>query len=104
MNPVLSEQQVKETVKKYEAQLKEAGAKIVNKEFWGLRKLAYKIQNRKTGFYQLLEFTVDGEFIQKFELDLKRDMSIMRFLTVALDKHGIEYNEKRREKKSKQSA
>lgn len=50
LNPVLSEDQIKETVKKYEDFLVSKGAKMISKENWGLKKLAYPIQNKKVVF------------------------------------------------------
>ena len=55
LTPVLSDIQMKEAVEKFKGVLLEAGAKIVNEENWGLRKLAYPIQKKSTGFYQLLQ-------------------------------------------------
>ena len=98
LNPVLSEQQIEETVKKFEDYLKKNGGKMVSKENWGLKKLAYPIQNKKSGFYHLFEFTAPGEVIGGYELEFRRDERIMRFLTVKLDKHAIEWAEKRRTK------
>lgn len=98
MTPVLSEDQMKETVGKFKALLAENGAKLVHEENWGLRKLAYPIEKKTTGFYHLLEFQAEGELISKLEVAFKRDERIIRFLTVALDKHAIAYNEKRRNK------
>ena len=100
LNPVLSEDQIKEAVKKFESFLSDKKAKFVNKENWGLKKLAYPIQNKKSGFYHLIEFKSNGENINQFELEFKRDERIMRYLTVSLDKHGISWAEKRRNKKS----
>ena len=98
LNPVLSETQIEETVKKFEDFLIKNGAKMVSKENWGLKKLAYPIQHKKSGFYHLFEFTVDGSVIAPYELELIRDERIMRFLTVKLDKHAIAWAEKRRTK------
>ena len=104
LNPVLSEDQIKETVKKFEDFLISKDAKMVNKEDWGLKKLAYAIQNKKSGFYHLFEFTVPGEVIANFELEFRRDERIMRYLTVSLDKHAIAWAEKRRNRNKKQTA
>ena len=93
LNPVLSETQIKETVKKYEDFLISKGAK---KENWGLKKLAYPIQHKKSGFYHLFEFQVAGEAIDGYELEFRRDERVMRYLTVRLDKHAIAWAEKRR--------
>ncbi len=96
LNPVLSDEQVAETVKKFEDFLIKNGAKMVSKENWGLKKLAYAIQHKKSGFYHLFEFAAPGEAIGPYEQELKREERVMRFLTVKLDKHAIAWAEKRR--------
>jgi len=96
LTPVLSEEQAKEAAGKFKAFLKNAGAEIVHEESWGLRKLAYPIQKKSTGFYFLIEFKAEGSVVADLEVAFKRDERVMRFLTVALDKHAIAYNEKKR--------
>ncbi|HMM11255.1 MAG TPA: 30S ribosomal protein S6 [Bacteroidales bacterium] len=98
LTPVLSEEQMKEAVKKFQDFLKEQGAEIVHEEHWGMRRLAYPIQKKSTGFYHLIEYKCPGELIAEFETQLKRDERIIRFLTVKLDKHAVAYNEKKRRK------
>jgi len=104
MTPVLSEDQMKDTVTKYQGFLKEKGAEIIFEDNWGLRKLAYPIQKKSTGFYHLFEFKAEGEIINTLELAFKRDERIMRFLTVKLDKHAVAYNEKKRKKSQEEKA
>ena len=96
MTPVLSEEQMMETVAKFKKILTDNGSEIVFENNWGLRKLAYPIQKKNTGFYYLVEYKAPGELIAKVETEFKRDERIMRFLTIALDKHAITYNEKKR--------
>ena len=96
MTPVLSEEQMRETVKKFHDFLVERGAEIVHQENWGLRKLAYPIQKKSSGFYHLFEFRAEGSLINELETAYRRDERIMRFLTVLLDKHAIAYNKKKR--------
>ena len=96
LTPVLSDDQVKEAVKKVEGILGDQKAKIVHQENWGLKKLAYPIQKKSTGFYHLFEFEADGSIIERLEIEMKRDERIIRFLTVKLDKHGIAFVESRR--------
>ncbi|HBP44648.1 MAG TPA: 30S ribosomal protein S6 [Flavobacteriales bacterium] len=98
MTPVLSVEQVAETVKKYKAFLKEHKGIIVHEESWGLRKLAYPIQKKSTGFYQLLEFEADATVVLPFETEFRRDERIIRFLTTRMDKYHIAYAESRRNK------
>lgn len=107
LNPVLSEDQMKDAVQKFVQILESAKAEIVNVEQWGLRKLAYPIQHKSTGFYNLIEFNAAPEVVSSLETEFRRDEVVMRFLTVALDKHAVEYNEKRRKgafKKDKKKA
>jgi small subunit ribosomal protein S6 len=98
MTPVLSDEQMKETVEKYQKYLISKNAEIVYENNWGLRKLAYPIQKKSTGFYHLVEFKADPQVIREFEVVFKRDERILRFLTVVLDKHMLAYNEKKRNK------
>lgn len=98
MTPVLTEEMVKDAVVKFEKVLKENGAEMVHQHSWGLRKLAYPIQKKSTGFYHLFEFKADGAIIAKLETEFKRDERIMRFLTVKLDKFAITYNIAKRNK------
>ncbi len=96
LNPVLSEDQMKDTVEKFVNVLKKANAEVVNIEHWGLRKLAYPIQKKSTGFYNLIEFSANPSVIETLETEYRRDESVMRFLTITLDKHALAYNERRR--------
>ena len=97
--PVLSEEQMKETVKKYVDLLTSKGAEIVYENNWGMRKLAYPIRKKTTGFYYLIEFRAEGSVINDLEVAYKRDERLLRFLTVSLDKHAVAYNEKKRNAK-----
>lgn len=96
MTPVLSDEQIKETVAKYQNLLKEGGATIVDENNWGMKKLAYPIQKKTSGYYYLIEFKAEGSLIAKLETAYKRDERLLRFLTVSLDKYAVAYNEKKR--------
>lgn len=96
LTPVLSETQMKDAVDKFKSILTENGAKIINEENWGLKKLAYPILHKTTGFYQLFEFQAETSVIAKLETEYRRDEKVMRFLTTALDKHAVKYNKRRR--------
>lgn len=101
LTPVLSAEQVKETVAKFKKSLKDGGANLKHEEDWGLKKLAYPIQKKSTGFYHLFEYEAPGELIAKLEVDMKRDEKIMRFLTVSMDKHAIAFAESRKQRTAK---
>jgi small subunit ribosomal protein S6 len=94
--PVLSEPQIKEAVKKFREIITSNGGEMIHEEDWGMKRLAYPIQNKSTGFYNLTEFKAPPELIAKLETEFRRDERIIRFLTVKLDKYAIAYSEKRR--------
>ena len=98
--PVLSDAQMKEAVAKYTDFIKSNGGEIVYEEDWGLKQLAYPIQHKTSGFYYLIEFKAEPEFVANLEIQYKRDERIIRFLTVALDKDAVAYAEHRREMKA----
>ncbi|GAB4296513.1 MAG: 30S ribosomal protein S6 [Marinilabiliales bacterium] len=102
LTPVLSDSQMKEAVSKFRDFLKNNNAEIIHEEDWGLKKLAYPIQKKSTGFYYLIEFRAEGSLIESLETEFRRDERIMRFLVVKMDKYAIEYANKKRSK-SKES-
>ena len=102
--PVLSETQMKEAVAKYTQLIRDNGGEIVYEEDWGLRQLAYPIQHKTTGFYYLIEFNSDPQFVATLETQYHRDERIIRYLTVALDKNAAAYAEKRRANKAAKAA
>ena len=104
MTPVWSEEQMKETVQKFEKILTDQGAEIVHQENWGLRKLEYPIQKKSSGFYHLIEFKADGNVVNELELQYRRDERIIRFLTVTMDKYAIAFAEKRRNNRKEKAA
>ena len=103
MTPVLSAEQVAETVSKFRAFVTDKGGKILHEDAWGLRKLAYPIQKKSTGFYHLIEWEAEGSAVRPFETEFRRDERILRFLTTAMDKHHIAYAESRRDKSNRKA-
>ena len=101
LTPVLSDEQMKETVAKFKTLLTDKGAEILNEETWGLKKMAYAIQKKSTGFYCLLEFKAEPSVIDTLEIGYRRDEKVIRFMTVKLDKYAAAYAEKRRAKLGK---
>jgi small subunit ribosomal protein S6 len=98
VTPVLSDAQVQEVADKFQGVITENGGQIVNREDWGLKKLAYPIQKKTTGFYFLIEFAAEGDIINKLETQYRRDERVIRFLTFKQDKFAAEYAAKRRAK------
>ena len=101
LTPVLSDDQMKEAVAKFTKVLTDNGAEILNEETWGLKKMAYAIQKKSTGFYCLVEFKAEPTVIDTLETAFRRDEKVIRYMTVKLDKYAAAYAEKRRAKMGK---
>ncbi len=104
LTPVLSDEQMKEAVEKFKDVLKENNATLVNEELWGLRKLAYPIQKKSTGFYCMVEFDAEPTIVKRLETAFRRDERVIRFLTFRLDKYAKEYADKRRKLRAQKAA
>ena len=98
LTPVLSDEQTKETVAKFKTLLTDNGAEILNEEAWGLKKLAYQIEKKSSGFYFLLEYKAEPTIVKTLETGFRRDEKVIRFMTVKLEKYAAQYAEKRRNK------
>ena len=96
MTPLLTDEQMKELSGKFRDYLVDNKAEIVHEENWGLRKLAYPINKKSTGFYHLIEFKATPEMVAKLEIEYKRDERIMRFLTVKQDKYALDFSTRRK--------
>ena len=101
LTPVLSDEQMKETVAKFKKLLTDNGAEILNEEAWGLKKMAYAIEKKSTGFYCLVEFKGEPSIVNTLETGYRRDEKVIRYMTVRLDKYAAQYAEKRRNKLGK---
>ncbi len=102
LTPVLSDVQMKEAVEKFKALLVNEGCEILNEENWGMKKLAYPIEKKSTGFYVLIEFKANPTVIAKLETQYRRDERVIRFMSFKMDKYASEYAAKRRSLKSKE--
>lgn len=98
LDPMLNNEQYEKAVGKFLTLLNNNNADVEYKSSYGLKKLAYSIEGKSTGFCDVIQFKALPDFIRILEIDLKRDEKILRFLTTSLDKHAIAYNAKKRAK------
>ena len=72
--------------KKIESILTSNAGKIVRKEDWGLRNLAYPIKKNVKGIYQNLYFESNGKAIKEIEYFERYNDKVMKFLSIKLKK------------------
>ena len=96
INPVLAEKLVQDFFKKYKKILDTGKVKTVCDESLGFKELAYPINNKNSGFFHLFQYETEKiDFVKKLETELKRDRSILRYISVSLCKDALEYNARR---------
>ena len=96
LTPVLSEDDAKKSINNYVELLKSQGAEIVHQEAWGLKNLRYQIAKKNTGIYHVVEYKASGKVVDTLEVAFRRDESVLRYLTVRLDKYAVKYNDDKR--------
>ena len=87
LNPVLSDDQIEEAVKKYENLISKLKAKIIVKENWGLKDLSYAINNYKKAFYKYYQIEIIGSELKSIKKTLTQNEKILRHLFIKVDEH-----------------
>ncbi len=102
--PDLAPEAYEANLRDFEDFLQKNDARMLHQEIWGLRRLAYPIHKKLSGYYVYTEFQAPASFIKALQRYIQLRPHIMRHLIVKLDRHAIEYNRRRQEKlKAQQS-
>jgi len=85
INPDVSQENAQKLTDELVSRTEKAGGRIVKREYWGSRPLAYPIAKRKRGHYHLLLIDGEAKAIQTLEQALRLDERVLRFMTVKVD-------------------
>ncbi|MEE2695172.1 MAG: 30S ribosomal protein S6 [Pseudomonadota bacterium] len=66
--------------------IKDSGGKILKKESWGLRDLAYKIKKNSKGYYYMINCDCNYKVFKDFYVKVKQDVGFLRFLSIKIKK------------------
>ena len=80
--PEVAPQQVENVVEDIKKIVSNEGGKTVYTEYWGLRKLAYKINKSEKGHYSLLRIDSSNDAIKEIERVQKLNENILRYITI----------------------
>ena len=81
----LGENQVKDSIKRFEGLVATGGGEMLETDEWGFRELAYRIHNERRGYYVRLDYAATGPVMNEVERNLKLSDSVLRYLSVLLD-------------------
>lgn len=90
----LDEEAIKATIEKIKEVILSLGCEIKSVLDQGRKKLAYKIGKASVGYYVHIEFVSDGAALKELERQYRLNESIVRFLTIILDKRLLEMRER----------
>lgn len=101
VTPDLEPAAYKELTDKFTKIITDNQGELINQEVWGFQKMAYPIKKKQTGYYVYTEFTAPAsDLIHILEREYQYDERVIRYLTVKLDKHAIEWNVKRKQRQN----
>lgn len=96
LNPVLDEEKFSELVSFVNKLIEDNGGEIVDVDEWGVKKLAYDIEKKSTGYYVNMYFEAPGETIDVVERNMRIHDDIMRYLTLKYDAKMMRHYELRK--------
>ena len=85
LNPNIGDENIKATVDRF-IDLIAANGTVVEKNEWGLKKLAYPIQFLNEGYYVLINFSADPRFLTELDRIYNITDSVLRSLVIKKEK------------------
>jgi small subunit ribosomal protein S6 len=102
IKPDATEEEIEQVVEQVRQLIISGGGTVDKLEKWGIRKLAFRIQKQREGFYVLFQFTAPPDAVREIERRLRVSDLVLKFLTVRIDENlkRIEKRKKQREKRA----
>ena len=85
VKPSLDDEARNAVIEKLHTILTDNGATVDNVNEWGLRELAYEINDLTKGYYVVTTFTSDEKALNEFDRLTRINNDVMRFMIVRLD-------------------
>ena len=86
INPNQTDEETANIIKKMQDVVTKQGGEMTKFEDWGKKKLAYEIKKQKRGHYAFLQFKAAPAAVAELERTYKLTDSVIKFLTVKLEK------------------
>ncbi|HUY15510.1 MAG TPA: 30S ribosomal protein S6 [Terriglobia bacterium] len=85
VRPDLADEEIEKLIAHMETFATEAGGKIEKVEKLGRRRLAYRVERQREGFYVLFILEGSGDTVKELERRLKVTDTVIKFMTVRVD-------------------
>jgi small subunit ribosomal protein S6 len=103
VKPDAPEEEIDTFVEQLRTQLTSTGATVDKIDKWGKRRLAYRVEKYREGFYVLLQFTAEPDIVKELERRLRVQDMVLKFQTVRIDE-TLKRLEKRKKERDKRAA
>lgn len=102
VKPDATEEDIDLLIETMSKQIVAAGGVVDKVDKWGKRKLAYRVEKNREGYFVLVQFTTEPSVVKEFERRLRVQDSIIKFLTVRIDEDlkRLAKRQKEREKRA----
>jgi small subunit ribosomal protein S6 len=102
VKPDAAEEEIDHLIEQMSKNITTTGGTVDKVDKWGKRRLAYRVEKQREGYYVLLTFTADSQAVREFERRMRVQDSVIKFLTVRIDEtlKRIEKRKKVREKRA----
>ena len=97
LSPVLRDEEVKEYTDRISAFITENGGTIHKTDSWGLKKMAYPINKKRTGYYVNVYFDAPGDMIVRLKRSMEINDNYLRYLILKLEAKALRAYKKRME-------
>jgi small subunit ribosomal protein S6 len=85
LDPGLEEAKEKEEVDRVAKLIKDLDGSVIETERWGRRRLAYEIQKKRDGIYNIFRYNAPSTTVRELERKLRLNEKVLRVLTVVID-------------------
>ena len=82
--PELDEEQVENTISRFQTIIGRTGGEVRDVNHWGRRKLAYEIEHRTDGYYVVMEFTTGERTLGELKRIVRVSDDVLRHMIVKL--------------------
>ena len=81
----ISTGQVDALCEEFEGIITAGGGKILKKEYWGLKTLAYRIKKNRKGHYIMFNIEADADTMSEYDRKLGLNEDVIRVLTISIE-------------------
>ena len=91
IRPTLTDEETTTLIDKMKGVAEKSGANFMKAENWGRRKLAYEVKRERKGTYAYFYFKGPGNVVGDLERAYRLEDTILKFLSVRLEKEPVEH-------------